>query len=259
MPRVSDTDTETPADTEPVTETPTPERILVIVAHPDDVDFGCAGSVATWTDAGIAVTYCLVTSGDAGGTDRTQSFEHRASIREAEQRAAAAEVGVSDLIFLRHPDGQVMPTLELRHDLSRVIREVRPDRVVTQSSELNLDRIYASHPDHRATAIAAIDAVYPDARNPFAHTDLLDAGLEPWAVPEVWVMAISPTGGGTPAYVDITDAFDRKLAALRAHASQMEGKVGYDEMLRTWSTAIAQAGGLPEGRLAEAFRVVNTR
>ncbi len=243
-------------------EATAPERILVIVAHPDDVDFGCAGSVATWTDAGIDVTYCLVTSGDAGGTDRTQSFEHRASLREREQTAAATEVGVTDLIFLRHPDGRVTPSLELRRDLSRVIREIRPDRVVTQSAERNLDRIYASHPDHLATGSAALDAVYPDARNPFAHPELLDAGHEPWSVPEVWIMGPAmpaPGGGGKPVYVDITDAFDRKVAALRAHVSQTAGRDGLDTMLRDWSTGLAKLGGLPEGRLAEGFSVVDTR
>ena len=117
------------------------ERVLVVVAHPDDIDFGTAGSVATWTDAGIEVTYCLVTSGDAGGEDRTMARADMAAIREHEQCAAAKHVGVTDLRFLRYPDGRVESTLDLRRDISRVMRQVRPQRVITQSPERLWDRI----------------------------------------------------------------------------------------------------------------------
>ena len=161
------------------------ERVLVITAHPDDVDFGVAGSVATWTDTGIQVTYCLATSGEAGGSDRSISRAEMAELRQAEQTAAAKVVGVEDLVFLGHPDGRLQPTLELRRDVSRVIRQVRPQRVITQSPDRNYERIYASHPDHLAAGEAALCAVYPDARNPFAHPELLeDEGLEPWSVSE---------------------------------------------------------------------------
>ncbi len=235
------------------------ERALVIMAHPDDVDFGSAGTVATWTDAGIEVTYCLVTSGDAGGSDLSQSYEDRASLREAEQTKAALEVGVTDVRFLRFPDGRVTYDLELRKALSRVIRQVRPQRVLTQSSERNVDRIYASHPDHYATGQAAIDAVYPDARNPFAHPELLaDEGLEPWSVPEVWTQG----GGEIPEHarvvVDITDTFDRKMAALRSHVSQTAHRSDLDDMLREWNAMNAKIAGLPEGRLAEIYRRIDT-
>lgn len=233
-------------------------NILVIAAHPDDIDFGCAGSVATWTAAGARVTYCLVTSGDAGGSDRSSTLEQRRTLREAEQTAAAKQVGVSELIFLRHPDGRVAPTFDLRRDLSRVIRTVRPDRVVTQSAERNLRRIYASHPDHLATGSAAIDAVYPDARNPFAHPELLEAGLEPWLVPEVWIMGPQASMGDV-TYVDITDTFDAKMAALRSHVSQVTNAPDVDERLRGWGVELAALANLPDGHLAEAFTVVDTR
>ncbi len=140
------------------------ERVLVVTAHPDDVDFGAAGTVATWTDAGYEVTYCIVTDGDAGGFDPDVPRSEIAGIRQAEQRAAAAEVGVTDVRFLGYPDGRLYVTHELRRDISRVIREVRPQRVVTQSPDRNYARIYASHPDHLATGEAVLCAVYPDAR-----------------------------------------------------------------------------------------------
>ncbi len=120
------------------------ERVLVVTAHPDDVDFGVAGSVASWTDAGIAVTYCLVTDGEAGGSDRSISRAEMAEIRRAEQTAAAKVVGVDDVVFLGYPDGRLQPTLDLRRDISRAIRQVRPQRVVTQSPDRNYERIYAS-------------------------------------------------------------------------------------------------------------------
>ena len=229
------------------------ERILVVTAHPDDVDFGAAGTVATWTKAGIEVTYCVVTNGDAGGFDPDVPRDAIAGIRQAEQRAAAAEVGVTDVRFLGYPDGRLVPSIELRRDISRVIREVRPQRVLTQSPERNYERIYASHPDHLATGEAALCAVYPDSRNPFAHPEL--AGLEAWTVPETWLMA-SP---GAAHVVDVTDTYERKLAALQCHVSQLPGVPGeLDTMLRGWLAQNALGAGLPDGRLAEAFQILLT-
>jgi LmbE family N-acetylglucosaminyl deacetylase len=230
------------------------ERILVVVAHPDDVDFGCAGSVATWTDAGIDVTYCLVTDGDAGGFDASITRAEMAEIRRTEQTAAAKHVGVSDLVFLGYPDGRVEPTLDLRRDISRVIRQVRPQRVVTQSPERRYDRIYASHPDHLAAGEATIRAVYPDARNEFAHPELLEEGHEPWAVGEIWLTS-DPEAD---RFVDITDVLDRKISALKSHVSQHPDPDRLDDLMRDWARAMAELAGYPEGRLAEAFRAVNT-
>jgi LmbE family N-acetylglucosaminyl deacetylase len=230
------------------------ERVLVVTAHPDDVDFGAAGSVATWTDRGIDVSYCIVTDGDAGGFDPDVPRSEIPAIRRAEQTAAAKIVGVTDLHFLGHPDGLLVATIELRRDIARVIRTVRPQRLVCQSPDRNYQRMYASHPDHLAAGEAALCAVYPDARNPFVFTELIDEGLEPWAVAEVWVMA----GPQRDAFVDVTDAFDRKIAALRAHESQMTDAVAMTEMVRSWLGATAMDAGLPAGRLAEGFMVVST-
>jgi LmbE family N-acetylglucosaminyl deacetylase len=231
------------------------QRVLVISAHPDDVDFSAAGTIALWTDAGIEVTYCIVTDGDAGGHDESVPRSGIALLRRAEQTAAAKHVGVHDLRFLGYPDGRVEATLALRRDLARVIRQVRPDRLLCPSPERNYARLGVSHPDHRAVGSTALDAVYPDARNPFAFPDLLaDEGLKPWTVREVWLQ-----GAPTPShYVDITGTFPRKIAALRAHESQTGHMEGLEDFLRGWLTRAAAQAGLPEGRLAEAFQVLNT-
>ncbi len=147
-----------------------------------------------------------------------------------------------------------MADLDLRRAITAVIRRFRPDRVVTQSPERNWDRIYASHPDHLAAGEAATCAVYPDARNPFAFPELLDEGLEPHTVPELWLMATDRADRA----VDATEHFDRKLAALRSHRSQVGDGSELDALLRSWMAGTALAAGLPEGRLAEAFRVVAT-
>lgn len=230
-------------------------RILVIVAHPDDVDFGVAGTVAGWTEAGLEVSYCIVTNGDAGGSDPSVSRADMAVIRQAEQTAAAKQVGVHDLHFLGYPDGRVEATIGLRRDLARVIRLLRPDRVVCQSPERNYMRMGVSHPDHRAVGTSALDAVYPDARNPFAFPELLaEEKLEPWTVREVWI-------AGSPVpdhYVDITDTFGRKIAALRSHVTQIKDPDGLEDMLRGWLSRSAAQAGLPEGHLAEAFQVLQS-
>ena len=163
------------------------------------------------------MSYCIATDGDAGGSDHSITRAEMAAIRREEQLEAARAVGVTDVTFLGFPDGRVTADLELRAAISRVIRLVRPDRVVCQSPERNWERIYASHPDHLATGEAAACAVYPDARNPFAFPELLDEGLEPHTVPELWVMATERAN----RVVDATDVYDRKLTALKSHRSQV--------------------------------------
>jgi LmbE family N-acetylglucosaminyl deacetylase len=233
------------------------ERALVVVAHPDDLDFGSGGTIAAWTDAGVEVSYCLVTDGDAGGFDPDVPRDEIAGIRRAEQVAAGKELGVDDLVFLGYPDGRLTVTIELRRDIARVIRQKRPHRVLTHSPERSWERVYASHPDHLAAGEAALSAVYPDARNPFAHPELAAEGLQEWTVQEVWVMG--GAGGVVDRYVDVTDTFDRKIAALRAHESQTSHMDDLDAFVRAWNADLARRGELPEGRLAEAFRVLDTR
>jgi len=230
------------------------QRVLVVVAHPDDVDYGAAGTIATFTDAGLHVSYCLITDGDAGGFDDTVDRSTIPAIRQAEQRAAAAAVGVCDLAFLGYPDGRLTLTQELRRDISRVVRRERPDLVLTSAPERNYRRIGISHPDHLVAGEATLCAVYPDARNAFAHPELLaDEGLAPWTVREVWQLG-SPHANH---YVDITDVVERKIAALACHASQTT-HLDLPQFVGTAFAAQARMAGFAEGRLAEAFHVFGT-
>ena len=231
-------------------------KVLAVMAHPDDVDFGAGGTIAHLTSQGIEVSYCIVTDGDAGGFDPSIPRSEIPTIRRREQRAAGAAVGVTDIHFLGYHDGELEVTQAVRRDISRVIRQVRPDVVICQSPEINYDRIYASHPDHRAAGEAALIAVYPDARNPFAHARLLaDEGLQEWKVKQVWIT-------GHPvrnSWMDTTATVDRKIAALHEHASQIEDPAALPERIRTWGAMQAAEAGMPEGTLAEGFYIIDTQ
>jgi LmbE family N-acetylglucosaminyl deacetylase len=230
------------------------ERALCVLAHPDDVDFGSAGTVAGWTSAGTEVTYCIVTDGDAGGFDETPR-EQMGPLRRAEQETAAKAVGVTDVRFLGYPDGRLELTLDLRRDISRVIRQVRPQRVLTSSPERFWERIGASHPDHMTVGESTLRAVYPDARNPFAFPELLaDEGLQAWTVEEVWLTA-SPRADHV---VDVTDLVELKFAALKSHVSQVGHLPQLEAFVTDWMRQTGRRLGLPEGRLGEAFHVVHT-
>ena len=231
------------------------ERILFVTAHPDDLDFGAGGTIAQWVDKGISISYCICTNGDQGGVDATITRAEMAKLRQQEQRDAGAVFGVTDIHFLNYVDGHLQPTIELRKEIVRVIRKVRPQRLVIQNPERNWERIFASHPDHMAAAESAMQAVYPDAGNPFAFEDLLkEEGLEPWTVKEVWV-----TGPNVVNHVvDITSTIDRKLKAIKSHVSQTAHSPELDDRIREWGTRNAEAHGLPAGSLAETFRIVTT-
>jgi len=231
------------------------KRVLVINAHPDDSDFGASGTIAQWVKKGIQVSYVFCTNGDQGGEESGIAKEDMPEVRQREQREAGAVIGVTDITFLNYVDGHLESTIALRKDIVRQIRRVQPDRMLCQSPERNWERIGASHPDHLAAGEAAIQAVYPDARNTFAFTDLLEKeNLQPWRVREVWVM-----GFAQPDYfVDVTETFDLKMKALHAHASQTSHNPDLDKMVREWGGRNAAAAGFAEGRLAEAFKIVNT-
>jgi LmbE family N-acetylglucosaminyl deacetylase len=231
------------------------ERVLLVAAHPDDAEFGSGATVASWTDAGIEVEYLVVTDGDAGSANPTVDRRALAATRREEQTAAAKTLGVDRVEFLGYPDGQVETTRELRRDISRAIRRLRPDRVICQSPERRWDFLPASHPDHLATGEAALRAVYPDARNPFAHPELLEEGLEPFTVRELWVVAHPDPN----VAVDVTDTFERKMAALKCHASQIADVSEITPWVRARLERYAEQMGLEAGRLAETFRVVASR
>jgi LmbE family N-acetylglucosaminyl deacetylase len=238
--------------------TPLPDseikRVLVVMAHPDDCDFGAGGTIAQWTSQGIEVSYCIITNGDQGGEESGIPVEEMAKVRQQEQRDAGRALGVTEITYLNYRDGWLMPSIELRKEIVKAIRIAKPDRMVVQSPERNWERIYSSHPDHLAAGETAIQAVYPDARNPFAFPELKAAGLEPWRVREVWI-----TGSPTPNhFVDISETFSKKMAALHAHVSQTAHNKELENMVRSWGERNAEANGLAQGRVAEIFKVIST-
>ncbi|NJN68759.1 MAG: PIG-L family deacetylase [Chloroflexaceae bacterium] len=230
---------------------PKPERVLLIVAHPDDIEFGVAGSVARWTAEGAQVSYCIVTDGSSGSNKPDTNLTELIQQRQREQRAAAEKVGVHEVRFLGYPDGVLQPTLELRRTLTRIIRELRPERVVCQdpTTVLVADR-YINHPDHRAAGEAALYAAFPSAETRPIFPELLAEGYEPHHVNEVYLtLSLQPT-----TYVDISDVIEQKIEALLCHASQ----VGEDaaHWVREWNAEIGKEAGCA---FAEGFRVMNLR
>jgi LmbE family N-acetylglucosaminyl deacetylase len=232
------------------------ERVLVITAHPDDAEFWAGGTIAAWTDAGIAVTYCVLTNGENGGYDPTVPREGIPAIRRAEQEAAAAVLNVANVRFLGLNESMIDPADPVLHEeLVRVIRQVRPHRMLTWSPERDWARFRSCHPDHLATGEAALRALYPDAGNRFALRHLHQTeGLDGWTVSQAWLFN-SPRAGH---WTDITDVFEEKAAAVAAHRSQVGNRADLAGDLRKRAAAVAAAGGLPEGRLAESFQVIST-
>ena len=232
-----------------------PQTVVAIHAHPDDTDVAAGGTVALLAAAGVRVVYVIVTDGSVGGWDRQLPRGEIVDLRIHEQEAAAAKLGVQELVWLQHTDGAVFDSVELRGQLARVLRRERPELVITHSPDRNHHSVSASHPDHLAVGAAALAAVYPDARNPFQHVALLREGHEPWAVPTVWL-----TGDPRATrIVEIDAALERKLAAVRCHISQNPPGDGLVHAAEEWSLAIAHAAGLASGHHAEAFAELDTR
>ncbi|MFT4233560.1 MAG: PIG-L deacetylase family protein [Microbacterium sp.] len=233
--------------------TPEFERALVVAAHPDDADVNSGGTIAKWATAGVNVTLLVLTDGAAGG-DEAMTPEELVVARQREQRRAGAAVGITDIRFLQgYPDGALAVSPELVEEIVRVIRQVRPHRVVMLSPERNWNNIAQGHTDHLVAGEATIRAVYPAARNPFSFPRLRrEEHLEPWTVGEVWVQ--DPP---TPNHAeDVTDFFEQKLAAISAHASQFHGSFDIEARLRERMAKDAARFGLPAGRLAEPYRIV---
>jgi len=226
-------------------------KVLITAAHPDDTEFVCGGTVATLARSGAEITLVVVTSGEAGlpaGADAT--------VREREQTAAAAVIGMSSTHFLRFPDGLVEPSLDLRRELTAAVRRVRPDLVITHTPHRNLRSVRSSHPDHLAVGQATLATVYPDARNERMFPALLEQGLEPHSVPEVWLHGTAESDLG----VDITAAFSTKMDAIRCHRSQLAGLGGDPEgFFRTWAEESAAQQRMPPGSLAEEFFRIDSR
>ncbi len=230
-----------------------PQSALVVVAHPDDVEYSCAGTMALWADGGAAITYVLCTSGEAGIDHPDVDRQRAVEIREAEQLAAAEVIGAKDVIFLRHPDGLLQPTLELRKELVRLIRHVRPEVVVTGDPTLIwLNPIMLNHPDHRAASLAALEAAWPTAGQANLYPDLdADETLRLHRPRHLYCTGWVQNEANL--WVDIGKTIGRKVEALMAHRSQMRG-FDMDELLRY--QAAANAAG-QDMELAECFRVTN--
>ena len=233
-------------------EPPAPKRVMSIHAHPDDQEFTVAGTLAKWARAGSEIVSVCITRGDAGSNEKTDPAmaKHRlALIREEEQRNACRVLGVQHVEFLHYPDGVLQPTLELRRDLTRVIRQYKPEVVVCGDPTVRFyGNSYMNHPDHRVAADVALDAVFPSAGTRFIFPELLTEGFEPHQVRKVFVHG-SEKG---ETYIDIGAVLDTKIAALKEHKSQLGG---WDPsaMLREWAKDQGKAQGL---EAAEAFRVM---
>lgn len=231
-----------------------PFRILVTAAHPDDIEFGVGGSVARWTAMGAEVIYCLVTDGSAGSNDPDVNLEELIQKRREEQIAAAAVVGVHDVRFLGHKDGTLEPTMDLRRDLTRVIRDVKPNRVVCQDpTTVFAGDFYINHPDHRAAGEATVYAVFPSSETRPIFPELLAEGYEPHKVDELYLdLTYSPN-----LYVDISETVDRKIDSLRAHVSQLGTGEDFENGAAKWVRQWSEEGGKALGvGAAEQFRVM---
>jgi LmbE family N-acetylglucosaminyl deacetylase len=223
--------------------------MMVVTPHPDDAEFGVAGTVARWTREGKTVIYVVCTNGDKGTSDINMKPQELVKIREQEQLAAARLLGVTEVVFLRYPDQGLEDTHEFRKDLVRVIRQYRPEVVVTASPY----RRYMWHRDHRIASQVTLDAVFPYARDHLSYPDLLEEGLQPHKVTEVWLWADDDINYRS----DITDTFDIKMAALECHKSQVGNAP--PEMkghLREWAAEMAKGADF---KLGEAFHRVELR
>jgi LmbE family N-acetylglucosaminyl deacetylase len=223
---------------------------MVIAGHPDDADFGPAGTAARWIDQGSTGWLVCCTSGDAGGEDPEADPLELAVVREREQQAAAAIIGYAGVSFLHMPDGALVNDLVLREHLVREIRTFRPDAVLATDPSVIFYRDGGiNHTDHRAAGLAAVDAVYPAARNPMAFPSLARSGLAAHRVRRLYLFWPSEPN----VRIDITTTLDRKIAALGAHASQIKEPERLAERIRAWAAEEGEPIGAAAG---EALRVI---
>jgi LmbE family N-acetylglucosaminyl deacetylase len=232
---------------------PEQRRVLLVAAHPDDPEFSSGGTVARWVRAGIEVIYVVATSGDKGTPDKTMTGERLSRQREDEQRAAAARLGVNEVVFLRFPDGEMMPDLALRGAVTRVIRQYKPYAVMTHDPlTLFYNNEFINHPDHRAIGQATVDAIYPTARDPLQFNEQIREGLEPHKVKEIYIFGTENPN----VIVDISETIEDKIEALKLHVSQVGPAEELAQRIKTRSAQVGEAHGL---QYAEAFRRVVMR
>lgn len=225
-----------------------PKTILAVGAHPDDIDFGCAGSVAAWVKDGVEVYYLIITDGSKGSSDRSISSQDLVKLRQREQRDAAKQLGVAGIEFLPYEDGTLEVTEKLKRDIVKAIRVCRPDTVITFDPTMvySVEHGFINHPDHRAAAQATLDAVFPLARDHLSFPDLLEQGLEPHKVSTLLLMNFNQQNFG----MNISETIEQKMAALAAHASQMEDLAGTQDTMRSLAADVGARYGYSYG---EAF------
>ena len=227
----------------------TPRRVLAVAAHPDDLEFSCAGTLALWAKQGTKVVYLICTSGEAGFDRPGLSREERIAIREAEQRAAAEVLGVHEVVFLREPDGLLQATLELRRKIVREIRRFHPDVVLCwDPAVLWISDSMVNHPDHRAAAQATVDAVFPSAGLIYLHEDFTLEGLNPWKPDRLSIFRFE--GGDT--FSDIEETINLKIAALKKHQSQIK-EWDPEPFIRKTAERQGRAKGM---KYAETFKII---
>lgn len=226
-------------------------RVLVVSAHPDDVEFACAGTLIRWVDEGAEVVLCIATDGSTGTQDRSLMGAPLADLRRIESERAAELMGVTELVWLGYRDGYVEYTLGLRRDLARIFRRFRPHRFVVMEPASTIEDRFINHPDHRAVGQACLDVAMTAGTTPGHFPELLEEGLEPWrGLREVWVAG----PGAKPVAVDIEATLDRKIEALLCHATQLGDE---PETIATWVREWAGEQGDPHGfAAAETFRLI---
>jgi LmbE family N-acetylglucosaminyl deacetylase len=227
-------------------------RALAVTAHPDDMEFGSAGTLALWADAGAEVTLCIVTDGSTGTQDQDLMGERLADVRREESRRAADVVGITDLVWLERRDGYVEYTLDLRRDIARVFRKYRPHRFMVMDPTPTIEDRFVNHPDHRAVGQASLDVTLTAGTTPGHFPELLDEGFEPWrGLRELWIGG----PGSKPVPVDITGSIDRKIEALLCHQSQVGSNAEQiAEFVRGFSAEAGKAVGFG---FAETFQVIS--
>lgn len=232
---------------------PEQKRVMLVAAHPDDPEFSSAGTVANWVRSGIEVVFVLVTSGDKGTPDREMTNARLSSMREQEQLAAAARVGVTTVEFLRFPDGELTPSLELRGAITKMIRKHRPYAVITHDPiTLFHGNEFVNHPDHRAVGQATVDAIYPTARDPLQFNEQIREGLEPHKVKEIYLWGSEQSN----VLVDISDTIEDKIDALKCHKSQVGEALELADRIKQRAAMIGEPFGV---KYAESFRRVVMR
>lgn len=225
------------------------KRAMVVVAHPDDAEFGSGGTIARWASEGLEIVLVVATDGSKGSADLDMSSDRLIQIRQQEERDAAEVLGIREVVFLGYPDGYLEHTLDLRKDIARAIRQYKPDRLITMAPYRSFSiNAYINHPDHLAVGDATLAAVYPTARDRLTFPDLAASGFEPHKVREVYIQ-----GAETPdCWIDISDTLDTKIAALRKHVSQISDMDAMAERMRERAEAIGKDHDLT---YAECFKV----